>query len=190
VRLPGRPRSLTGAQVVEALRLRGEGESFRDIAARLGVGRESVRRAIQRAQGVPKLDSVPLAPPEAVTVVSAPPAVAATAVVTAPSSREPTWPPPADSSTAWTTVPLGLSRVCTTQVRRVQLGERWFYVDGQSRLWCDDCYQVFTVAEAMAIPGRAHRISLDRRSLALVRPMGDGEHDAVWVEPVRYWGAW
>jgi hypothetical protein len=187
VRLPGRPRSLTGAQVVEAVRLRGEGESFRDIAARLGVGRESVRRATQRVQGVPEPDPAP----------DVPPAVAPTVVTseTQPAADRgaedrPSWPPVPDQSTLWVRVPLGLAGGApTTRVRQIRLGQRSLYADEQNRIWCDCHFRLHTVGEAMRLD-RSCRASLSRVALGTVRPIGAHEVEPRDQPAMPVSGAW
>jgi len=86
---PGRPRVLDGELIAEAIRLRGHGMMWVDIANRLGVHRETLREAMQRAAltppppgapsiEVPEGDSEPVAAPQRPGAVPPEPAPAAT----------------------------------------------------------------------------------------------------------------
>jgi hypothetical protein len=176
----GRPRALTGEQIVEAGRLRAEGMSYPAIGRVLGVSKETVRAAVLRvAEPAIEADAVPDVPASVVDGSSP---------VTAPSLG---WPPPVEDAVVWLAVPLGFGADARpVQVRRVQLAGHMRYVTEDGALWCDDCHALFGLEQVLGMRHSEHRVALPSRGLALVRPMGDGEHDAVWVEPVRYWDAW
>jgi hypothetical protein len=161
---------LNGEQVAEAVRLREQGESLSDIAGMLGVHRQTLRTALRREPETP-VDRSGMSEHSGSSETQ--PAAQTR------STARPSWPPPPDSTTRWLRVPLGLGRGAgTVRVRRVRLGDRQLYVTVDGDVWCDDCCSTFSVDDCRRMERGSHRVSLDRTSVGVVRPIAPGS-----VEP-------
>jgi hypothetical protein len=165
----GRPRALTIEQVAQAARLRAEGMSYPAIGQALGVNRETVRLALQRAaRPADAADPAPDAP-------------AAAHNGSAPATAPPlTWPPPLTEPCQWVARPLRGGG--SVRLRPVPLAGRVIEIDADGQLFCDDCLSMFSIEQVLRLTTREHRVGLARHPGALVQPLTDRDHGAPWVE--------
>jgi hypothetical protein len=158
----GRPRSLNGEQIAEAVRLRAEGESFADIAAQLGVHRQTLRTALRRE-------------PETPVDRSGMSEHSGSSETQPAADVDGGRPPPADESTQW--VRRNLIDRTLVLVRSVVLGPRTVEVTEDGMILCPCHLELLSYDEVMASDQTQHIIGMRHRDVRRVVPIGVAERE-------------